>query len=86
MKLYIAVARNPDNNYTLLHQPLVALNDGELQQKKCRTYELLDHLKSAGFSSDEEIRRVQKEIEETGQTVFESNKVVDTGLERLLET
>jgi hypothetical protein len=85
MKLCIAVSRNPANNYTMLHKPLVSLNDGEPRQMKCRTYELLDYLKSAGFSSDGEINWAQKEIEEKGQTVLEPTKIIDAGLKRLLE-
>jgi hypothetical protein len=84
MKLYIVVARNRENNYTLLHKPAVALNDGALQQRGCCTYEILDYLKSAGVS-DEEIDRARTEIEEKGQTALESTRIVDADLGRVLE-
>jgi hypothetical protein len=81
--LYIAVARNPDNNYTLLHKPIVALGGGSIQQCECRTYELFDSLKSAG-ASDEEINPAKREIKEKGQTIFESTEITDAGLQSVV--
>jgi hypothetical protein len=66
-RLYIAVARNPANNYTLLHKPIVAMNDGEPKQCECPTYELLASLNKAGVAEDE-IGRAEKQIEEKGYT------------------
>jgi hypothetical protein len=74
-RLYIAVPRNPANNYTLLHKPIVALNGGEAKQCECRTYELLNSLKNAGVAEDE-ISRAQREIEQKGQT-----EITGAGLE-----
>jgi hypothetical protein len=82
-KLYIAVARNSDNNYALLHKPIVALSGGLFQQCKCHTYELLDSLRTAG-ASDEEINPARRRIEEKGETVFESNNITDVGLKSVV--
>jgi hypothetical protein len=78
-KLYIAVAHNPQNNYALLHKPLVALNASIRQCESC-TYELLDSLRTAG-ASDEEVNLSQREIEEKGQTTFEAVGLTDAVLE-----
>lgn len=75
-KLDITVARNPTNNFTLLHEPVIRFGDGGAQPSKCRTGALLDRLKLAG-ASDEAINRAQREIEETGRTVIELNGMTD---------
>jgi hypothetical protein len=43
-------------------------------------YELLERLKSAGFS-DDEIKRGQRDLEECGETGFESDKIQIDDLE-----
>jgi len=83
-RLYIEVIRSlthPD--HTLLHVPIVSVNDGTPQPIKCRADELLGYLKRSGFS-DEEIERAQKEIEDRGQTTIGSTKLTAAELERIL--
>ena len=82
--LYIEVIRSRTHpDYTLLHNPIVRVNDGAPRPIKCRLDELLDHLKRAGFS-DEEIERAQKEIEERGQTAIGSTTLTAAELESIL--
>jgi|ERR1017187_3188018 hypothetical protein len=82
-KLYIQVIlRDRAKNNALLHKPLVAINDGTLRKSECRTWELLACLRKAG-SSDEEVSQGQKQIEESGSTVFESSTITDADLEPL---
>ena len=84
MKLNIDVSRNPESRNTLLHKPIVQLNDDIPQSRGCWTCELLDYLRGAGVS-EEDVNRVQREIEEQGHSVLRSNQIVDTDLERVLE-
>lgn len=79
-RLYIAVARNPENAYTLLHKPIIALGRSGIRQCECPTDELLEAIRSAGATA-EEISRAQSEIEENGQTVLESATILDKDLE-----
>lgn len=51
---------------------------------KCLARELLDCLRSVGFSK-KEIIRGQRQIEETGLTVFESSNLTDSNLEDVLK-
>lgn len=59
---------------SLLHQPLIWLNDEEGMQFKRPALELLSCLQGAGLP-DEEIARGKSELETTGSTVFESNSL-----------
>lgn len=85
MKLAVVVSRNRENRNTLLHKPIVQLNDGMPQSMGCLTVELLGHLNSAGVSN-EEINRLRREIEEKGWSILESTKIVCADLKRVLES
>jgi hypothetical protein len=78
-KLYIAVVRNPQNHYALLHKPFVALNASIRQCESC-AYELFDSLRTAG-ALDEEVNLSLREIEEKGETTFETVGLTDAVLE-----
>jgi hypothetical protein len=84
MKLNIEVIRNTERRNTLLHSPIVQLNDGMPRPTRCQTIELLAYLTSAGVP-EEEIDRARRELEEEGRTLLESTKIIDAGLERVLE-
>lgn len=83
MKLTIVVTRNRENRNTLLHPPIVQLNDGMPQSRGCSTHDLLNYLNSG--VSKEEIYRARGEIEVKGWSILESNKIIDADLERVLE-
>ena len=80
--LYISVSRNPDNRYTLLHKPLVAINGSTPQMLDAFTFELLNGLRENGLSA-EGTDRAQTEIENTGQATVQ---VPADAIERIIGT
>jgi hypothetical protein len=85
MKLTINVLRNSERSNTLLHPPIVQLNDGMPQSRRCSAYELLEYLRLRADVSENEFNRGLREIEEKGLTVLESTKIVVADFERVLE-
>jgi hypothetical protein len=80
--MYISVSRNPENRYTLLHKPLVAINGSTPQMLDAFTFELLNGLRQNGLSA-EDTDRAQREIENTGQATVQ---VPADAIERVLGT
>jgi hypothetical protein len=85
MNINIQVLSNATRTNTLLHPPIVSLDGGTPQSARCSTLELLDYLKSAG-ASENEIRGKAREIEDNGRTTFESSKINEAELKRVLES
>lgn len=74
-KLSISVIRDPQRGAdSLIHQPIVCDFENIHRASQCLAWELFDCLRRAGFSG-EEIARGQRQIEETGSTVFESSDI-----------
>ncbi len=82
----IIVSRNPDrlpdNDHTLYHRPNVVI-DGVRLEDVCPLHELLSGLHEEGIPT-EEIDRMKKELEDTGQTIIHSNLVTAETVQKIV--